>query len=163
MPFGSARSFHKKFKFVIEIDNVAFAGFQKCSPLKATVAVVKYHEGGTLIPNKEPGRIEVDDVTLERGATQDVDLWNWFKTVVDMTADAGGGAGGTGAGLVSPDFKRNLDIVQLDRDGTELRRWSLTNAWPCEFEGGEWDNEADENVIEKVKLTFDIFDQTFNA
>jgi phage tail-like protein len=64
----------------------------------------------------------------------------------------------SGLGLVDNAYKRNLDIVQQDRDGTTLRRWSLTGAWPVKFVAGEWDNEADENVIESVTLTFDFFE-----
>jgi phage tail-like protein len=163
MPFGSARTFHKKFKFVIEIDDVAYAGFQKCSALEAEIAKIEQWEGGTVIPNKSPGRVTVSDITLERGASSDQDMFVWFSQVVDLTADAGGGAGGIGAGLKEPLFKRSFDIVQLDRDGEELRRWSITGAWPCKFSGGEWDNNADENVIESVTLCIDTFTPTFNA
>jgi hypothetical protein len=119
---GNPRTFHKKFKFIVEIDGVAHAGFQKCSELSVEIANVQYSEGGSLIPNKSPGRLTFADVTLE------------------------------------PEFKRNLDIVQQDRDGSTLRRWSLTGAWPVKFVAGEWDNEADENVIESVTLTFDFFE-----
>jgi hypothetical protein len=28
---GTPRTFHKKFKFIVEIDGIASAGFQKCS------------------------------------------------------------------------------------------------------------------------------------
>ena len=49
---GNPRSFHKKFKFLVEIDGVAHAGFQKCSELSVEVANVQYFEGGSLIPNK---------------------------------------------------------------------------------------------------------------
>ncbi len=38
------------------------------------------------------------------------------------------------------------------------RRWSLFQAWPIKFVAGDWDNESDENVIESVTLTYDIFD-----
>jgi hypothetical protein len=48
--------------------------------------------------------------------------------------------------------------VQQDRDGTTLRRWSLSRTWPVKFVAGDWDNEADENVIESVTLTFDFFE-----
>jgi hypothetical protein len=48
--------------------------------------------------------------------------------------------------------------VQQDRDGTTLRRWSLSRAWPVKCVAGEWDNESDENVIESVTLTFDFFE-----
>ena len=145
---GTPRTFHKKFKFIVEIDGVASAGFQKCSELSVEVANIEYHEGGTLIPNKSPGRLKFADVNLERGATKDHDLFDWMEEVADAAANAG---------LVEPAFKRNLDIVQQDRDGSTLRRWSLSGVWPTKFVAGAWDNEADENVIESVTLTFDFF------
>jgi len=146
---GSARSFYKKFKFVVEIDGVAYAGFQKCSALEAEVAVIEQNEGGTLIPFKSPGRVKFTDITLDRGATDDLDLFNWFKEVVDASANSG---------LVDDEYKRNLDIVQQDRDGTTLRRWRVTRAFPTKFTAGEWDNDADENVMESLTLAYDYFD-----
>ena len=145
---GTPRTFHKKFKYVVEIDGVASAGFQKCSELSVEVANVQYYEGGALIPNESPGRLTFADVTLERGATSDKDLFDWLTQVADAAANAG---------LNEPEFKRNLDIVQQDRDGSELRRWRLNNAWPVKFVAGDWDNEADENVIESATLTYDFF------
>ena len=145
---GTPRTFHKKFKFIVEIDGVASAGFQKCSELSIEVANVEYHEGGALIPQKSPGRLKFADVTLERGACKDHDLYDWLEEVAVASANAG---------VNEPGFKRNLDIVQQDRDGSTLRRWSLTGAWPVKFVAGAWDNEADENVIESVTLTFDFF------
>lgn len=146
---GNPRSFHKRFKYVVEIDSVGSSGFQKCSELSVEIANVQYFEGGSLIPNKSPGRLTFADVTLERGATRDRDLFDWFQDVAITSS---------GLGLPDVAYKRNLDIVQQDRDGTTLRRWSLTGAWPVKFVAGEWDNEADENVIEAVTLTYDFFD-----
>ena len=146
---GNPRSFHKKFKFVVEIDDVGHAGFQKASELSVEVANVQYFEGGSLIPNKSPGRLTFSDVTLERGATQDRDLFDWFQDVAITSS---------GLGLTDVNYKRNLDIVQQDRDGLTLRRWSLSRAWPVKFVAGEWDNESDENVIESVTLTYDYFE-----
>ena len=103
----------------------------------------------SLIPNKSPGRLTFADVTLERGATQDRDLFDWFQDVAITSS---------GLGLTDVNYKRNLDIVQQDRDGTTLRRWSLSRAWPVKFVAGDWDNESDENVIESVTLTYDFFE-----
>ena len=136
---GNPRSFHKKFKFIVEIDDVGHAGFQKCSELSVEVANVQYFEGGSLIPNKSPGRLTFSDVTLERGATEDRDLFDWFQDVAITSS---------GLGLTDVNYKRNLDVVQQDRDGVTLRRWSLSRAWPIKFVAGEWDNESDENVID---------------
>lgn len=146
---GTPRSFHKKFKFVVEIDGVAHAGFQKCSELSVEVANIQYFEGGALIPNKSPGRLTFADVTLERGATLDRDLFDWLQDVAITSS---------GLGLPDNAYKRNLDIVQQDRDGSTLRRWSLSGAWPVKFVAGSWDNESDENVIESITLCFDFFE-----
>jgi phage tail-like protein len=148
MLLGSPRKFYKRFAFIVEIDELSNAGFQKCSELSMEIANIEYYEGGALIPNKSPGRIKFSDVTLERGATRDRDLYDWMTQVADAAANAG---------LVEPRFKRNLDIVQQERDGSTLRRWSLVGAWPVKFIAGVWDNEADENVIESVTLTYDFF------
>jgi len=161
--FGNPRTFHKKFKFVIEIDNIRHAGFRKCSELSAEIAVIEQSEGGSLISEKSPGRLKVNEITLERGAAQDSDLWDWWKQVCDQTADAGGGAGGLGAGVKEPDLMRTADIVQLDRDGEELRRWTLDRCWPSKFVAGDWDNEADENVIESMTIQIHTFDKTFGV
>ena len=114
---GNPRSFHKRFKFVVECDDISHAGFQKCSELSVEVANVQNFEGGSLIPNKSPGRLTFADVTLERGATQDRDLFDWFQDVAITSS---------GLGLTDVNYKRNLDIVQQDRDGTALRGWSLS-------------------------------------
>ena len=146
---GAARSFHKKFKFLVEADGVASAAFQKCSELAAEVAEVNYREGGALIPNKSPGLVDFPNITLERGASADIDLYNWFRTVVIASANSG---------LPDIGYKRNLDIVQQDRDNTTLRRWSVFFAYPRRFVAGAWDNDANENVIEMVELAYDFFE-----
>ena len=146
---GSPRSHHHRAKFLVEVDDLGHAGFSKASEISAEVAKVEHWESGSSIPNKSPGRLTFADVTLERGATQDRDLFDWFQDVASMSS---------GLGLAGEGYKRGVDIIQKDRDGTTLRRWTLSKAWPIKFVAGEWDNESDEVVIESVTLTFDTFD-----
>ena len=65
---GTPRTYHKKFKYIVEIDGVLRAGFSKASELSVEVASSQYWEGGALIPHKSPGRLTFADLTLERGA-----------------------------------------------------------------------------------------------
>ena len=146
---GHPRTFLKKFAFAIEIDGIAQATFSKCSELGAEVGVTEYHEGASALAIKSPGRPKFKDLTLERGATKDRALFDWFKDVVDTA---------TGLGLPDPQFRRNLSIAALDRDGSYLRRWSIYRAWPKEFVAGDWDATSDDFLIEKVTLTYDYFD-----
>ncbi len=148
MPFGTPRTFHKKFKFLVEIDGFIVAKFRKCSALEAEIAVIEQSEGGALTPNKSPGRAKFSDITLERGATDNLEMYTWFRQGIDAAANTG---------LKESELKRNFDIIQLDRDDEELRRWPCTGGFPSKFSGGEWDNEVDENVIESVTIAYDFF------
>jgi phage tail-like protein len=143
------RYFHK-YRFVVEIDDFARAIWAKCSELSAEIAKIEQWEGGALTAHKEPGRVTFTDVTLERGTTSDEDCYDWFKEVVEVYRDAG---------QVSPNYYRNVDIVQIDRAGNEVRRWTLEEAWPTKFVAGDWDNEADEVTLESITLTFALFKQ----
>ena len=146
---GSPRTFHKNFRFRVEIDGFGSANFSKVDGLSVEAAEVVHSEGGTIVPDKSPGRLTFGDVTLERGATSDLDLFEWFKDVADAAADAG---------LNEPDFRRMADIVQMDRNGDDIRRWRLFDCWPKTFTPGTWDNNGDENLIESVVLSVRFWD-----
>lgn len=145
---GEVTKFHHKYKFGVEVADFQHARFQTCSELSVESAKIEHWEGGSLIPYKEPGRLTFADLTLERGVTANRDLYDWFLQVADVVANAG---------RVNPDYKRDLDIVQYERDGSVLRRWSLVGAWPVKFVAGEWSNDDDGVVIESVTLTYDLF------
>lgn len=153
MPIGGTyKTFDKKFSFVVYIDGFRQFGFSKMSALEAEIADIKYYEGGALIPNKSAGRVEFKDVTLERGATRlDFDSLLWFHSVAYAPANVG---------VREPGYKRNVIIEQRERDGAPLKAWTLFGAWPKQFTAGEWDNNADENVIEKLVLVYDYFLKT---
>jgi len=151
---GGVRSFHKKFKFLVRVEDPVAgqrlsAGFQTVSELSAEVAKIEHYEGGNIRPFKEPGRVTYTDLTLERGATSDRLLWDWWEQVV---------FGAALRGLTGAEYCRDIEILQLDRDDSILRRWLVYGCFPQKFMAGEWDNDADENVIESVVLTYNYFD-----
>ena len=155
---GAPRTHHDKFKFLVQIDGFDSAAFNKCSELSVEAAKIEYNEGGTLIPNKSAGRLTFSDVTLERGVAQDDDMYDWFSEVADSSIQSSLIVGaGLGVGLLDPLYKRDLDIMQQDRDGATLKRWRIFQAFPIKFTAGEWDNDADEKTIEMVTLTYDFF------
>ena len=43
-------------------------------------------------------------------------------------------------------------------DGTRRRLAGPPKEGAVKFAAGDWDNEADENVIESVPLTYDVFE-----
>lgn len=146
---GNPRIFKKKFTFTVEILGVVHAGFQSCSELSASVAKVQQWEGGTLVADTSPGRITVEEVTLKRGAALgDSDLYQWWLQVANMIANVG---------LAEPAYEREVDIIERNRAGAVLGGWNLQRTWPTQFVAGEWDNNADENVIQTLKLHVTTF------
>jgi len=145
---GVPTNYKHKYRFVVEIDDFARAYFTKMGELSAEIGKIEIWEGGALTANKEAGRVEFADVTLERGASNDEDCYIWFKDVVEAYRDAG---------TVPRFYKRNIDLVEMDRAGNEVNRWTVEEAWPSKFVAGEWDNEADEVVMESLTLTYRLF------
>lgn len=148
---GEPLDYYTMFDFVVEMDGISAAGFRKCSELSAQLGVVELREGGRNIPHKKPGLLSFPDVTLERGATDNLDLYEWFLECAKAAANSGGKIDA---------IKRELDIVVLDRDSSERRRYTLRGAWPRTYTAGEWDASSEEAVVEKVVLAYDYFEQT---
>jgi phage tail-like protein len=79
--------------------------------------------------------------------------FNWileFKETADVARNRGEPAGR---------YKKNGAIVQLDRDGTALRRYPFFRAWPTKFNAGDWDASAEEANMQTIVLTYNYFDQ----
>lgn len=147
---GTPRSFHNRFMFHVEIDGFVSACFHKCSALEGENKEITYWPGCTLIPDKSAGKVEFKDIDLERGvSTGDTDMYDWWLEVTNAGANTGG---------AGTSYKRNIEIVQKDRDGTELKRWAIYGAWPKQYVAGEFDASSDEKTIEKLKLAVDYFE-----
>ena len=148
---GRPRHIYDKFLFRVEFDGITYAGFQKVSEPKGQHALIEHWEGGSLISDKSPGRTTFPNITAERGTTDDLEIYDWWSSV-------GNAASGTrGKGLPTPQFKRTGDIIQYDRDESELQRWRFVNLFPVDYTPGDWDNTTDEKQITQVVFAYDYF------
>lgn len=147
---GQAKKWHNKFRFLVEIDGFISAGFQKAGPLKGGVELIEHHEGNGLLPDKSPGKGKYENINLERGATDNMDEYNWFSQVLNAAEDAGGSN--------PDDYKRNFALIEQDNAGQEIMRWNVYQAFPVGFEAGDWDNSASEKTIRKLEVAIDYFE-----
>jgi phage tail-like protein len=128
---------YKNFRFVVEIDGVAQAGFSECTGLGSTIEVIEYREGGDPVTvRKLPGRVSYSDVTLKRGITASADLYNWHRTVVQGKLQ-----------------RRGCSITLLDDSGAPTAKWILLEAWPSKWEGPALNAKGNEVAIETLTLT----------
>lgn len=136
MPASQRDDPYKNFNFRVEIDGIARAAFSEVSGLESETAVIEYRVGGE--PNtvrKLPGLTKYANIVLRRGITQDAELWNWRKTVIDGNVE-----------------RRNGSITLLDDDRTEVARWNFYNGWICKWEGPALNAKANEVAIETIEI-----------
>ena len=136
MAVGDLKDPAGSYNFLVEIDGITRAAFRECTGLESTVETVEYREGGgNLTTRKLPGRTSFGNITLRWGITDDRELYDWHREVVDGATE-----------------RRNGSIVLLNRRGEEIRRWNFERAWPPRYQGPEFNAEGNEIAIETLEL-----------
>jgi phage tail-like protein len=124
------------FNFLVEIDGITRAAFHEVSGLDSTVDVIEHREGGdNTTPRKLPGMTKHSNIVLKWGMTDDQELYQWHRDVVN--------------GMVQ---RRNGSIVLLDRRGQEVARWNFFKAWPAKWTGPSLTAEGTDVSIEQLEL-----------
>ncbi len=128
---------YRNFNFRVEIDGLPETSFSEVVIPDIRIEVVEYREGADKFSGtrKLPGRAQVGNVVLRRGIDRDLSLWNWFRAVRDGDLD-----------------RRNVSIVLLDAERTDVRRWSVLRAWPTAYVSGPLHARGNEVVIETLEL-----------
>jgi phage tail-like protein len=127
------------FHFVVDIGGVTQGSFTECSGLSSEHEVIEQkvvNEKGQEVIVKLPGRLKWQNITLKRGITSNMDLWNWRKQVEDGDVDGA---------------RQNGSIMIYDQTHTEVARWDFERAWPVRVSVAL--SRADSNEIGIEELT----------
>jgi phage tail-like protein len=136
MPTGQIQDPYANFNFRVEIDGITRAAFQECSGFESSVDVIEHREGGTnTTPLKLPGMTKYSNIVLKWGIADDRDLYDWHRQVIQGDIQ-----------------RRNGAIVLLDRRGTPVARWNFQRAWPCKWNGPDFNAEGTDVAIETLEL-----------
>src|SRR6185369_17469091 len=109
----------RNFRYRLEIDNIAQAGFSEVAIAETTIDAVDYREGNEA-PHvrKLSGLTKYGNITLKWGLTiggTALDLYKWHQDI--------------SAGLVTQRRKKVVVVVQ-DEAGADSARFVISNAWP---------------------------------
>jgi phage tail-like protein len=123
--------------FRVEIPGIATSSFSEVFGLEASIDVVEYRAGDAKLntERKLPGLNRFPNITLKRGLTQDISLWNWFNTAI--------------AGNVVP---ADVAIALLDQADNAVLMWRIRSAWPCKWTGPMLMANSSEIAIEALEL-----------
>lgn len=131
----------RNFRFRVEIDEVARAGFAEVSIGASTTEAIDYREG-TDPPHvrKLSGLAKFGNVTLKSGLTVGagaLELVRWQRDVA--------------AGALVPNRRRVVIVVQ-DESGQDQARFVVSGAWPVRYEASALSARSNEVVIETLEL-----------
>lgn len=128
------------FHIVVDIGGVIQGSFTECSGLGSEHEVIEQkmvNEKGQEVIVKLPGRLKWENITLKRGITSNMDLWNWRKQVEDGDVDGA---------------RQNGSIVIYDQTHSEVARWDFERAWPVRVSVALPRADSNEIGIEELTL-----------
>ena len=129
------------FHYAIEVQGVVTGYFTECAGIGSEHQVIEHKivdEKGRESIQKIPGRLKWQDVTLKRGITDNMDIWDWREDVVQ--------------GKVG-DARRNGSIIMFNQSLEEVARWNFENAWPLKVSGPSMKADSNEFGIEELTIT----------
>jgi phage tail-like protein len=132
--------------FGLEIDGITIKAIQEVSGLKMEQDVIEMKHNtadGKYINKKLPGRPKAGEITLTRGLTEDSSFEKWIKAAhFGKMADA----------------RKGGAIIVFDFEGSAVKRYKLTNAWPKSLELGSM-KAGDTNLLtEKLTITYEMLE-----
>src|SRR5918999_302229 len=129
--------------FGLEMDGVLIKQITEVTGLKMEQDVIELKQNsndGKYMIKKLPGRPKAGEVTLTRGLTSDNSFEKWVK-------DSRFGK--------MPDARKGGAIIVYDYEGTPIKRYKLTNAWPKSLEIGSLKAGDTSVLTEKLVITYE--------
>jgi phage tail-like protein len=126
------------FNFGLECEGRITGYFTSVSGLGSESEVVEHKvvdKSGNEVIRKIPGRLHWLDITLKRGITSNLEIWQWRQQVNDGNVD---------------EARKNCSILAFDKAGQAVARWNFINAWPMKVSGPIADASGDIMVEELV-------------
>jgi phage tail-like protein len=137
MPTGERVDPDRGFHVRVQIDNPDVAAYSEPSGRTFDVDPGEYREG-TDLPlhvRKLTGLRKFANIALKRGITENQDLWDWYKEVLDGSVE-----------------RRNGAVILLDEDRNEVLRWNFEGGWICKWEGPSMNATSNDVAIESIEI-----------
>ena len=129
--------------FGLEFDGIQIKSITEISGLKMEQDVIELKENGPdgkYVIKKLPGRWKAPEITLTRGISSDSSFDKWIK-------DSQFGK--------MKDVRKGGAIIVYDYEGSPIKRYKLTNAWPKSLEIGSLKAGDTSVLTEKLVITYE--------
>ncbi len=141
---------YSNFNFIVEADGVGEIGaFSEVSGLDSENTPIEYREGMDPVnaPRKLPGIEKYSNVSLKRGITGSLAMWQWRQQVRDASATA------------PPSKTVRVKLLNENHDtGSPAMTWVLHGAWPTKITGPSLNAKGNDIAIEQIDLAVERLD-----
>jgi phage tail-like protein len=140
MPTGGRTDPLTGYHFYLEIDGITQARFRECSGLTSESQVIEYKEAdknGVTVVRKVPGVLKWSDITLKRGITDIMELWDWRKKIEDGKVD---------------EARKSGSVVMYSQTNDEIARWNFVDGWPSKMTGPQLNANNNDIAVEEVTI-----------
>jgi len=128
------------FNFALELEGSIAGYFTECGGIGSEHEIVEHKvvdKSGHEIVRKIPGRLKWQDITLKRGITSDMQIWEWRADLVN-------------GDVLSA--RKNISITMMDRKYSPVAVWHFQNAWPSKVSGPSFKSDDNSFGVEEVTL-----------
>lgn len=165
----------EKFRFLVDFSipaptggtapSVVRTGFHDVQMPKRSTNKIAYREGQHIdVSTQSAGLSTFEDIVMSNGVLANVgtdgdELYRWMSTVQKPGVGVAtfiGAAGGTQAPKTARgqnNYRTEVKIKMLDREGTIVRCWKCYQAWPTNFVPGSDLNAAEDGDKSMQSLT----------
>ncbi|MEZ4868514.1 MAG: phage tail protein [Caldilineaceae bacterium] len=130
----------KSYLFKLEIEGDQLMGlFTECSGIGSETEVIEHKvvQNGKPVIMKVPGRLKWENITLKKGITDDMKVWNWRHQIEIGQVEGN---------------RFNGSIIMTDHDLTPVARWDFERGWPTKVSGPSPKADSNEIGIEEIVL-----------
>lgn len=129
---------YRNFRFRVEIDGIQTAAFESATIPDSSTDSVDYREGtDPTSQRKLSGLTKYGNVTLKKGISDSMELYDWRKSVEESGAAKA---------------RKNVSLIHIDEEGADKARWDIVAAWPTKYDPSDFSGKGNEVMIETMEL-----------
>jgi phage tail-like protein len=135
---GERNDPYRNFRFKVQIEGIQIASFADATIPDSTTEAVPYREGtDPTHERKLSGLTKYGTITLKKGLTDSMELYNWKKQVED-------------SGAIKA--RKSMSLILIDEEGNEKSQWDIQDAWPTKYDSSDFSAKANEVIIETFEI-----------
>ena len=128
------------FHFSLELQGEVTGYFTECSGIGSEHEIVEHKvvtPKGQQVVMKLPGRLKWENITLKKGLTSSMEIWDWRKLVEDGKVE---------------EARRNGSIIMYDQELKPVAEWNFSRAWPVKVSGPQPKSDGNDISLEELTI-----------